>query len=349
MWILLLLRRKKVVVKMKKNVTMTDIAQQLNISTVTVSKALANKDGVSKALRQKILELASQMGYRHTSSAKALQEGHNYSVGILVHKKYIGSNDSFYLQAYQKIIDALSRSNYFAIQELISDQYEQELVVPKLIKEGKIDGLIILGQIKENYLEFIQSFNVPVMLFDFYNKHYDYDAIISDNFYSAYMITNHLIESGHKDIGFVGNIHATSSILDRYLGYCKSLIENKLPLNDHWLLNDRTDDGKYIEIEIPSNMPTAFVVNCDEVAYLFMNKLNKEGYSIPKDTSIVSFDNYIYATLTDPQLTTVEVNLNGMAQMVTEELIKKIKDHTHVVGRKMVSNNIIYRDSVMKI
>lgn len=78
---------------MKKNVTMSDIAQRLNVSNVTVSKALGGKEGVSDELRIKIQELADEMGYRYNSSAKAMKDGYTSNIGILVAERFLQINN----------------------------------------------------------------------------------------------------------------------------------------------------------------------------------------------------------------------------------------------------------------
>lgn len=87
---------------------------------------------------------------------------------------------------------------------------------PRIYSEQKVDGLIILGQVSKEYIEMMQSVNIPVVFMDFYDEKTDMDAVITDNFYGAYDLTNYLISKGHKEIGYVGNLYATSSIQDRF-------------------------------------------------------------------------------------------------------------------------------------
>lgn len=113
---------------------------------------------------------------------------------------------------------------------------ENDNIIPNVILDNKVDGIIVLGQMKSKYLENIKNTEVPLVFLDFYKEMMDVDSIISDSFYGAFTITNHLISKGHRDIGFIGNIYATNSILDRYLGYQKALLINKIPLRDQWLI-----------------------------------------------------------------------------------------------------------------
>lgn len=328
---------------------MKDIAKELGVSVVTVSKALSEKEGVSDTVREEIKNLAHQMGYKHNTIAKAMKEGKTYNIGVIVSERFMKGDTSFYWEMYQAIIKAVAQFEYTAILEVVSIKNEIACIEPQLLSNNKVDGLIMLGQIKGKYIDFIKNQDIPILFLDFYDKHFDMDAVVVDNMYSSYYITNYLIERGHQSIGFVGDIHATSSILDRYLGFYKALLENNLHLNEEWVIKDRNEEKLYASFELPKELPTAFVCNCDEVAYYFIQDLEKKGFSVPKDVSIVAFDNYIYSKLSRPQITTVQVEVEEMALEAARGLIHKIKDNQYRVGRKVIEGKLIARESVRKI
>ena len=93
-------------------------------------------------------------------------------------------------------------------------------------------------------------------------------------------------------------------------------------------------------------MPDAFVCNCDETAYYFVNQLKEEGYRVPEDISVVGFDDYIYARLCEPMLTTFRVDLETMSEVAVDAMIKKIRDERYQIGRKVISGELIIRNSV---
>lgn len=331
-----------------KNVTMKDIAQRLSVSTVTVSKALSDKEGVSKELKDRIRKAADEMGYRYNSAARMIKDGISYNIGIIVSERFIHEG-AFYSKMYQSAIKKLSDVNYFGLLEIITDENEENCLVPNIIQNNKVDGVIILGQMGYKYVKMIEKYDLPFIFLDFYNEDYTVDSIIGDSIYGTYVLTNYLIENGHRRIGFVGSVLQTSSILDRYVGYYKAMVQNQLTFEKEWVIEDRDQKGNFIEFKLPEKMPSAFVCNCDEVAYHFVKRLKKEGYKVPDDISVVGFDNYIYATLTNPQLTTFESNIDNMAENAVEAIIKKVKDKNYVLGRKVISGKLIIRDSVKYI
>ncbi|WP_186577114.1 LacI family DNA-binding transcriptional regulator [Aquibacillus kalidii] len=334
---------------MKTNVTMRDIAEKLDVSSVTVSKALNDKDGVSEELKVKIKELAEKMGYRYNTMAKSMKDGRSYNVCVIIPERFTGVSQSFYLKVYQFIARVLEESNYYGIIHILPSEDEENLNLPRIYHERRVDGFIMLGQTNKEYIDLMKSINMPLVFLDFYDENGDVDAVITDNFYGAYEITNYLIQSGHKEIGYVGNLFTTSSIQDRFLGYYKSLLEHKINLNQDYVIKDRDERGVYIDLELPDKLPTAFVCNCDQIAHLLITKLNSCGYKVPEDVSVVGFDNDIYATLTAPHLTTVEVDIEEMAKNAVKFICEKMDDNSATFGRVSVKGKIIYRDSVKSL
>ncbi len=330
---------------MKKSVTMKDIAKELGVSIVTISKALSDKDGVSAELREKIKQVAQEMGYHSGGLAKTVKETNQYNVGILVAERFVRDDVSYYLKMYQKTVKALSGHGYYGILEIVSHTNETSLIKPNIIADGKVNGIIVLGQLEGSYIELIRESGIPFLFLDYVDADSEIDAVISDSFYGTYLLTDYLISLGHKKIGFVGTVNATSSILDRYMGYMRALIKHNLPVNDHWVINDRDEEGNFINFMLPKTMPTAFVCNCDEVAYLFANHLKEKGYHLPDDISIVGYDNYIFAELCSPKLTTLSIDLDVMTETAAKGIIEKIENPDVSLGRKMLTGKLIVRDS----
>ncbi|TYP76758.1 LacI family DNA-binding transcriptional regulator [Paenibacillus methanolicus] len=334
---------------MKSNITMKDIADKLGVSSVTVSKALNDKEGVSESLKLQIKKIAGEMGYRYNSAAKSIKEGLSYNVGVMIPQRFTGMNSSFYLRVYQQISLHLDHYGYFGILNILSNEDEDQLNFPRVYSENKVDGIIILGQVSKEYIQTVQNMNMPKLFLDFYDEHAEVDSIIQDNFYGAYELTNYLIRLGHRDIAYVGNIYSTSSIQDRFLGYYKSLLEHGLAFQERLLLNDRDERGRYIDIQLPERMPTAFVCNCDQVAYNLYERLTEAGYSVPADCSVVGFDNDVYATLVSPHLTTVEVDIDQMARTAVKFMMEKLESPGRRNGRVLVQGKIVFRDSVKRL
>lgn len=331
---------------MGKSITMKDVALQLGVSTVTVSKALSDKEGVSDGVRDIIKQKADEMGYRYNFMGKSMKEGRNYNIGVVIADQFM-HDSAFYSKMYQTIVKDLLKNDLFAILEVITEEVEKDCTLPLILQNNKVDGIIILGQMSRPYIEKIAVTDIPFVFLDFSDDHFQADTIVSDSFYGAYVLTNYLVSLGHKKIGYIGNRNATTSIMDRYIGYYKSLVQNKLQVKEEWVINDRDDRGKFCEIELPIDMPTAFVCNCDEIAYNFIIQLKKAGYRVPEEVSVVGYDNFIYATLSEPTITTVEVNIEAMSESAVSSIIKRVKQPSQDYDRKVISGRIVYRNSAV--
>ncbi len=333
----------------KKAVTMSDIAKAMNVSTVTVSKALGDRDGVSAELRERIKQKATEMGYRVHAGTHGAKDGLTYNIGIIVAKHFISDASSFYWIVYRYIVELLQKQNYYGMLEVVNDHNGMD-EIPNSVLDHKVDGLIVLGQLSDEYISKLISHQLPTVFLDFYGSREDADAVLSDNFYGAYMLTSHLIENGHRRIGFLGSIGSTSSIQDRYLGYYKALLENRIPLRQDWVIGDRSNESDiFPEFTLPQDMPTAFVCNCDETAYKLVNQLKNAGYNVPEDISVVGYDNHIYSTICNPRLTTIDVNSRVMSTEAVDIILHKIRDVNYRRGRTLVTGKLVRRESVKKI
>ena len=333
---------------MAKSVTMKDIAAKLGISIVSVSKAFSGQSGVSEELRQKILRTAEIMGYKYGTEAqkKKVLSG---NIGIIVAERYMSEN-SFYFKFMRGISTALQKRRHYAFFHTLTSGNEEKAVLPDIFFHQRVDGIIILGQISDQYIHAVMNTKIPVVFLDFYNHLTAESCIVGDNFYATYEMTNYLINNGHRDIAFVGNIHATSSIQDRYLGYAKSLIEHNIHLSDYYLISDRnTETGEFIPFELPVVMPTAFVCNCDEAASRLISQLSEKGIRVPEDISVTGFDNSVFSSITIPNITTFEVNTEKMSAVAVDALLSKIKTPNEPVGMIQVKGRIIYKDSVSSL
>lgn len=335
---------------MAKNVTMRDIAKKVGVSTVTVSKALTDKDGVGSELRAVIKATAEEMGYTYSGIGDGFRRGRSYNIGVIVEEHYVDNSTTvfpFYMKMYNSINKQMSQFHYSVIMEAITSKMLAEHRMPDIVTERKVDGVIVLGQMKSDYLKVLRENKLPVVYLDFYDRTMEVPSVINDNMYGTYMLTNYLVTMGHKKIAYVGSIDATASILDRYLGYYRSLLTHQLKMPDDYIIPDRDEEGYFIDLKMPEDMPTAFVCNCDGTANLLMKVLTKKGYRIPQDISVVGFDNYSAEfDYNLPKLTTIEVNIEEMTKNAVEMIIRLLKGEENLGGRKVISGKLIIRDSV---
>ena len=330
-----------------KKPTMRDIARAVGTSAVTVSKAMAGKAGMSDKLRAKILKKAAEMGYENPRSGRLPLREH-LDIGILIPDKYFEA-DSFYAEIYKRLIKKLSELGHFGLLEILNPEKEAALALPNLLTAGHADGLILLGEPSKAYYRKIAQAGPPIVFLDFYDEQANADAVAGDNSYGSYRLTSHLIRRGHRKIGFVGNIKATSSIMDRFLGYYRAMLLNDLPVREDWILPDRELTGGIFPPELPEELPTAFVCNCDMTARMMIDRLREKGYRVPEDVSVTGFDDFPAGAEGELPLSTFRIDTDGMIELAVKTLLERCAGEQKPFGRMVVGGQPVYRESEIEL
>ncbi len=329
--------------KPSKGISMREIGRRLGVSAVTVSKALGGRPGVSDAVRARITELARELGYNGEAGRTVPRD-----VAILVPERFFGHGNSFYASLCKKLVQQLEFYNGYGVLSILSEAEETECRCPAVLTGSRVSGLVILGQVSGEYLRCLSGAEsaVPFVCMDFYEETTGADSVVSDGLYGSCCLTAHLIRSGHRRIGFFGSIRATSSIMDRYLGYYKTMLQHDLPIDPAWVVPDRDAHGLYREYPLPAELPTAFVCNCDQMALLLMQRLSALGLSVPEDVSLVGFDDYTQSEAVPPVLTTFAVDQDGMARETARMIMDKMQGAAEAKGRVITGGHMVYRQSV---
>lgn len=334
---------------LKKAVTLIDIAKACDTSNVTVSKALAGKSGVSDALREKIKQVADEMGYVGVKSA---QNRAGNTIGVLIPSKFINPNGSFYCfywALYNALVTRLKKENMYCIMENLDQEDEDRLMLPHCIEDKQVSALISLGQLSKEYAKLLSENVKNLILLDYYVPSLALDSVVTNGYSGGYKLASYLISMGHKKIGYIGNKFATTSIFDRYMGYVKAMIEHGYEVNEKWRIDDR-DKRDFITMTFPEDdMPTAFVCNCDEAAYLAIKQLRTMGYSVPEDISIVGYDNYLISDVSDPTITTINVDAEYMADLAVKTLIAHMENPNDKPRIRTIEGDLVIKDSVKRI
>ena len=326
-----------------KKPTMRDIAKAVGTSAVTVSKALGGQPGMSDETRDRILRAAAEMGYEYPGGERTVPK-QNLDIGILIPERYF-EPESYYALLYKELIRKLTEQGHFGFLELLTDADEAEGTLPNLIRSGRADAMILLGEPEKGYYRMIAQCGIPVLFLDFYDEQANADAVTGDNTYGTYRLTSHLIREGHRRIGFVGNMKSTSSIMDRFLGYYRAMLVNDLPVEDRWILSDRDKTGGLKMQELPEELPDAFVCNCDLAARAFIERLKERGIRVPEDVSVTGFDDFPPGDEGDIGLSTFRVDTEAMISLAIKTILERCNGSDKPFGRTVIGGQPVYRES----
>ncbi len=310
-----------------KKYTITDVAQMLGVSRSTVSKAMNNAPGVGPEVRQKIKDFVEEIGYKPNTLARGLSKGRINIVALILGdvRNPFYSDLAFYIQ---KI---LNEHGYMVM--VFNSEYEEkkEIEFIKLTEQFNFTGLILVTAQSSDLKYALKKVEVPVVLVNRTFDDYVGDAVILDNFQAGYMATMHLMELGHKRIGFVAGHATSSSVAQRLNGYLQVLRNYHLPYNEEdVIMKDLSfETGYHIAEEIIKdikNRPSAFVIANDMSALGFMECCKQYEIQIPQMLSIVSFDDIMFASLKDIELTTVSQHVREMSENTARLMLRKLKD-----------------------
>lgn len=318
-----------------KKITMSDVAQVLGVSTMTVSKAYQNSPDISEAMRLKVFEAAKKIGYSYPRKSRP-------SIIIFTRESFISKGDTFYNELFLKLNQ---KANILQLQLTLNVVRDDDSI--SYIKDfdfSGFQGIAIMGQFQQSFLKFIELTDLPLVCIDFYDHDISADMILSNNFIASYEATAHLIKLGHHRIHFVGTLNSTSSINDRYFGYQKAMIEYNIENSIH-VIDDRNGNGLKDTFQLIKPLPSAYVCNNDHSAYLLVKQLKSEMISVPDDVSVMGFDDDTYSRESHPPLSTMRVSRTYMADHALNSLILRIKDRN--LPRKKISLDceLIVRDS----
>lgn len=332
-----------------QKVRLADIAQKVGVSTVTVHNALSGQKGVSEQLRARIWEQAEKMGYQpRTSAKKQSGQAQLAKIVVLVREQYAAQYTTFYWKMYEQMAAAAAGRACFTVIETVRREHEAAALLPEAVSDPSVAGIIVMGPFARGYLRSLRrQTDLPLVFLDYYDNDVARDAVVADNFHGAYLMTDHLLSQGVSRLAYVGSIHASGSIMDRYCGFRKALFEYRRDLPPEWLIEDRDSAGN-IGFSLPEHLPQAFVCSSDLTAGMVMTRLGERGCRVPEDILVVGFENYCCPGSADLDITTYDVDTEAMAQLALERMLAKIADPRNGCALRTVNGHMICRRSSVR-
>ncbi len=342
-----------------KKITIQDVAKDLNLSRNTVAKALNNSETVAYETRYVVIKKAYEMGYSKLSSV-VLNEykikdriGRPKTVVVFARREL----STFWNRIIMGISDELNKNNCRLQFNFISDEDEVNHILP-LDMQSEMSGIIILSVFRKSYLELIIKKDVPVVFLDGpSNVHeiaYLGDVILFEGMNSTKLITEHLINQGMKNIGFIGDTSYCRTIADRFEGYLSALKSHDLQPDEQIMITKHVKHRYYRQEEIiaaiekMAYLPEAFVCANDDIAKDVMLWLKGKGKKVPEDVAVTGFDDKEEVEFLSPALTTVHIGNQRMGRRLVQRLMWRI-DNTELPKEIVIINTeIVIRESSIK-
>lgn len=331
-------------------VSIRDLSKMTGFSPATISNALNHKKGVNKETAEEIFRIARETGYL---SANAVTK-----IRLLIFKKngLIIDDTPF----FQSLIEGFEEECHRLGYEMVisrADQREQDYLnqVQELLREQGAAVVVLATEMMDGDLEPFRNPPCPLVILDYWSESMELNAVLINNADAARMITEHVLDYGHKEVGYLRGSYRIKGFRSRFVGFQTALKKRKLPYREEFTVTLGTSlNGAYQDmlqfLKKNPRLPTAFFADNDMIALGAMKALQEMGYRIPEDVSVVGFDDLPFSAISSPALTTLRVPNKEMGKIAVRRLAELVEGiGTDVVTKTQICPSIIYRDTVKKI
>ncbi|NJJ40978.1 LacI family DNA-binding transcriptional regulator [Paenibacillus apii] len=325
-----------------KKVTITDIAEVMGLSPVSVSRALSDQSGISDELKQKIVQKAAEMGYVKPKKRKSPRI-------LVLHQKPYREDNSNFSHMMQGIEQALQKEDADYSIEFLDKETQNRMILPYRLSKGFVfDGVILIGRFNLDYAALINERIRNLIFLTGYSPAYDYDSVWFSFINTGYKQCKYLIDRGHTRIGFIGDRKAYRNKV-KESGIVSALEENGLPV-DETLFFDTDEDGsaKLRKLIEGKQLPTAFICDHDFTAIELIRTLQQHDMKVPDDVSILGSGNTEVSALSLPPLTTMDLNIGYSCRVVVSTLLKRLVEPDKPAENIAILSTLVERESVRR-
>lgn len=335
-----------------KKARLKDIAERLDISINAVSLALNNKAGIGDETRMRIIKVADELGY--FEQYRNMNRKKLYNNFCVMLEERVFKDTRFYPKVIVGIEKEARKNNFDTMLSIID---EEKFRVPQSIEQGKAAGVLVIGPIDDGNLSMLKSFAAPIVLVDYASYAVNTCAVLTQNIPGAFQATKHLIENGHKKIGFFGEKSMSMSFYERYEGFKLAMGRHGLPVVPEYCYFNNIEENSLINnymgivelLKDKKEFPTAWFCANDSAAAVLISALDYLGKKVPDDISVVGFDDVDLSRAISPQLTTIRVDMPAMGALAVQELLRRVDGAAEACRQIRMAVNLISRESVRKI
>jgi LacI family transcriptional regulator len=335
---------------MKKNsgsITINDVATAAKVSTATVSRTLNRPDTVSAALKEKINSVIKRLGYIPNAGARSLMLKRSGTIGAIVPTL----DNAIFAQGLSEFQKQLNQSGYqLLVANTNYDPKVESTQINNLLARG-VEGIALFGTSQErDALKLLKNRAIPYIHVGSLSAPLNGFASGFDNKEAIKLGVQHLLSLGHKHFGILSGITAKNDrARDRVDGVIELLKENRIFLKPtaivecHYELQEARLGLKKILLRDPKI--TAIICGQDVLALGALLEAQKQGIKIPKDLSIIGFDDLEISRHLLPSLSTIHIDAIGMWAQAANHLVSQINKVSHLPKKITTSVNLVIRDS----
>ncbi|MBC9934887.1 substrate-binding domain-containing protein [Chitinophaga qingshengii] len=333
-------------------ITIYDIAQKLNLSASTVSRALQNNPLINEETREKIQATAMDMGYVPNWIASSLRKKRSNIIGLIVPRT------SMYFQS--TAISGIQHEAHKYGFSIVIGQSDETVAMEKELAHTfyslRVDGLLAVASMFttnfDHFSPFIKN-NIPLVFYDRVPVDFPGYSITGDDFKGGFLATEHLIKQGCKRIAHFSGLLTCNLYQQRLSGYKEALAKYNIPYDEqlvyiHNLTMDAAGQAAR-ELFDKGDLPDGLFAANDSSAVAFIQEANKRNIAVPGQIKVVGYSNDLSSRIITPSLTTIEQSGYNMGQKAVETIVKLInhEDSSKVTRNFVFPVELIQRDSTM--
>ncbi|MEP0712297.1 LacI family DNA-binding transcriptional regulator [Algoriphagus sp.] len=335
--------------------TIHDIAEKLQITASTVSRALNNNPRISDATKKRVQKAAKALNYQPNNIASALRSGKSKLIGVVVPT----ANRNFFSSVIRGIEEIANSLNYKVVISQSYDDYEKEMQTIEALLNVQVDGVIAsIGKTTEDidhYRKILKK-GIPLVLFDRVTNELDVSQVVIDDYYGAFQATEHLINEGCKRIVHFSNSQNINIYKERKRGYEDALLKYGLTIDPELIKFSKLqlEDGRQAMQEVlDAGIPFDAVFSASDYSIMgAMQVLKENNFKIPQDVKLVGFGDEPFTSFTEPTLTTVDQKSIPMGKIAAEtffEILNQKNNATNIPKKTILKPELIIRNSSVNI
>jgi LacI family transcriptional regulator len=334
-----------------RHTTQLDIAKKLNVTRITVSKALRNHPDISIKMKKKVLETAEELGYTPNLVAQNLISKKTFTLGVVIPDL----ENSFFALATDSIIDYANENNYSVIVTVSRENQDNEKRNIQKLIGMRVDGLLVCLSQHTNesqIFEQLARLNIPMVFFDREYEGLNFPSVTFDDRNGAITALESIIDEGYTRIAHVAGYSNVSIGKERCLGFKQALKNKGIEVNPNWIIEGGFEviDGynAFMKLYRDNEMPEIILAVNDRTALGIYRAAQEVGIKIPDDIGIVAFGFCEIAQTFTPTLSIINQNPREISISAAKMLIQEIENPELKEERVVINEEFVLNASIKK-
>lgn len=324
-------------------VRLKDIAADLGISPMAVSKALRHHKDISEETRERVLKRAAELNYRVDPVARSLVTGKSFLVGLVVPDLM----QSFFAEIATAVAATLAPAGYHVVISHTIEDAKEEIANLELLTARKVDGFIIASAQRDG--RFLRKLATPYVLVDRKPPGVDANYVGAQNEQIGMLATEHLLEQGRRRIAHLRGPQQSTGV-GRWNGYRKALQRHKLKARDEWTIDAGHDDSGGFDamnrLLALRTLPDAVFCFNDPVAIGALRAILQAGLRVPEDIALIGVANMHNSDMLTVPLSTIDQCAAEIGQLAASKLLECMSaKHALVPKMTFIAPKLIVRES----